>query len=70
MDGFQSEIAHKIDNLQYSISRLTNQHQVREKGKFPSQTKQNPRGVYEIADSSETAPKMDEVKGSYHLEKW
>ena len=28
MDGFYSEIAHKIDNLQYSISRLTNQHQV------------------------------------------
>ena len=62
MDGFQSEIAHKIDNLQYSISRFTNQHQVQEKGKFPSQTQQNPRGVHEIAYSSETAPKMDKVK--------
>ena len=62
MDGFQSEIAQKIDNLQYSISRLTNQHQVQEKGKFPSQTQQNPTRVHEIADSSETAPKMDEVK--------
>ena len=50
MDGFLSEIAQKIDNLQYSISRLTNQHQVQEKGKFPSQTRQNPRGVHEIAD--------------------
>ena len=48
--------------MQYSISRLTNQHQVQEKVKLPSQTQQNPRGVHEIADSSETAPKMDEVK--------
>ena len=46
----------------YSIYRLTNQHQVQEEEKFPSQTKKNPRGVHEIDDSSETAPKMDEVK--------
>ena len=38
IDGFHNEIAQKIDNLQYSISRLTNQHQVKEKGKFLSQT--------------------------------
>ena len=62
IDGFQNEIAQNFGNLQYSISRLTNQHQVQEKGKFPSQTKQNPRGVHEIADSNETAHKMDEVK--------
>ena len=62
IDVFHNEIAQKIDNLQYSISRLTNQHQVQEKGKFPSQTQQNPRGVHEIGDSSETALKMDEVK--------
>ena len=36
IDGFQNEIAQKIDNLQYSISRLTNQHQVQERRKFPS----------------------------------
>ena len=35
---------------------------MQEKGKFPSQTQQNSRGVHEIVDSSETAPKMDEVK--------
>ena len=35
---------------------------MQEKGKFPSQTQQNPRVVHEIADSGETAPKMDEVK--------
>ena len=38
IDGFQNEIAKKFDNLHYSISRLTNQQQVQEKGKFPSQT--------------------------------
>ena len=62
IDWFHNEIAQKIDNLQYSISRLTNQYQVQEKGKFPSQTQQNPKGVHEIAYSSEIAPKMDEVK--------
>ena len=35
---------------------------MQEKEKFLSQTQQNPRGVHEIADSGETAPKMDEVK--------
>ena len=62
IDLLQNEIAQKFDNLPYSIYRLTNQHQVQEKGKFPSQTQQNPRGVHEIVDWSETAPKMDKVK--------
>ena len=35
---------------------------MQEKGKFPSQTQQNPGRVHEITDSSEAAPKMDEVK--------
>ena len=30
IDGFKNDIAQKIDNLQYSISRLTNQQQVHE----------------------------------------
>ena len=35
---------------------------MQEKGKFPSKNQQNPRGVHEIAYSSETTPKMDKVK--------
>ena len=62
MDGFQNDIAKKIDNLQYSISRLTNQQQVQEKGKFPSQTQQNPKGVHQITSASDPTSKMDEVK--------
>ena len=30
IDGFQNKIAQTFDNLQYSISRLTNQHQVQD----------------------------------------
>ena len=48
--------------MQYSISRLTNRQQVQEKGKFPSQTQPNPKGVHEVSSSSEPNPKMDEVK--------
>ena len=62
IDGFQNEIAQKFDNLQYSISRLINQQQVQENGKFPSQTQQNPKGIHQVASTSEAAPKMDEVK--------
>ena len=62
IEGLQSEIAQNFDNLQYSIYRLTNQHQVQEKGKFPSQTQPNPKEIHEIAFASELAPKIDEVK--------
>ena len=35
---------------------------MQEKGKFPSQTQPNPRGVNELSSSSEPSPRMDEVK--------
>ena len=35
---------------------------MQEKGKFPSQTQPNPRGVHEVSSSSEPHPRMDEVK--------
>ena len=62
IENLQSNIAQTFDNLQYSISRLTNQQQVQEKGKFPSQTQPNPGGVHELSSSSEKPPRMDEVK--------
>ncbi|RVW20682.1 Retrovirus-related Pol polyprotein from transposon 17.6 [Vitis vinifera] len=43
MEGMQNDLSQKIDNIQYSISRLTNLNTVNEKGKFPSQPSQNPR---------------------------
>ena len=62
IDGLQNDLAQKIDNPQYSITRLTNQQQVQEKGKFPSQTQPNPKGIHEIASTSEPTPRMEEVK--------
>ena len=35
---------------------------MQEKGKFPSQTQPNPRGVHELSSSREPNPKIDEVK--------
>ena len=35
---------------------------MQEKGKFPSQTQPNPRGVHEVSSSGEPNPKIDEVK--------
>ena len=57
-----SEISNKYDNLQSSISRLSNKQQGPEKGKFSSQTQQNPRGMHEIGSASDPNAKIDEVK--------
>ena len=35
---------------------------MQEKGKFPSQPQQNPKGIHQVANTSENAPKIDEVK--------
>ena len=48
MDGMQNCLCKKIDNLQCSISRLTNLNTVQEKGRFPSQPHQNPKGIHEV----------------------
>ena len=48
--------------MQSSISGLNNQPQVLEKGRFPSQTLPNPRGVHELSFPSEPAKRMDEVQ--------
>ena len=56
MDGMQNDLSQKIDNLQYSISRLTNLNTVREKGNFPSQPYQIPKGIHKVeAKKGETS---------------
>ena len=62
IDGIHKSINQKIDTLQSSINSLTNQQQVQEKGRFPSQILPNPRGVHELSFASEHAPKIDEVQ--------
>ena len=62
MDGMQNDISQKIDNLQYSISRLTNLNTVQEKGRFPSQPHQNPKGVHEVESHERESSQMKDVK--------
>ena len=62
IDSMHSEISNKYDNLQSSISRFSNQQQGPEKGKFPSQTQQIPRGMHEIGFASDPNARIDEVK--------
>ncbi|RVW18547.1 Retrovirus-related Pol polyprotein from transposon 297 [Vitis vinifera] len=52
----------KIDNLQYSISRLTNLNTMQEKGRFPSQPHQNPKGVHEVESHEGESSQMKDVK--------
>ena len=60
IDGLKTSLNQKIDNLQYSITRINYLLEVQEKGRFPSQTLPNPKGVHEIGSSSNS--RMDEVK--------
>ena len=62
IDNMHSEISNKYDNLKSSISRLSNQQQGPEKGKFPSQTQHNPRGIHEIGFAIDPNARIDEVK--------
>ena len=60
IDGLESNLNQKIDNLQYSITKINNLLEVQERGRFPSQTLPNPKGVHKVGSSSNSG--MDEVK--------
>ena len=60
IDGLESNLNHKIDNLQYSITKINKLLEVQERGRFPSQTLPNPKGVREVDSSNNSG--MDEVK--------
>ncbi|RVW18615.1 hypothetical protein CK203_106047 [Vitis vinifera] len=62
IDGMHNELSQKIDNIQYSISRLTNLNTVNEKGKFPSQPHQNPKGIHEVESKDEDSSKEGMMK--------
>ncbi|RVX07818.1 hypothetical protein CK203_021878 [Vitis vinifera] len=55
-------LSKKIDNLQYSISRLTNLNTVQEKGRFPSQFHQNPKGIHEVETHERESSQVRDVK--------
>ena len=60
IDGLENNLNQKIDNLQYSITKINNLLEVQERGRFPSQTLPNPKGVHEIGSSSNLG--IDKVK--------
>ena len=60
IDGLESNLNQKIDNLQYSITKINNLLEVQERGRFPSQTLLNLKGVHKVGSSSNSG--MDEVK--------
>ncbi|RVW12391.1 hypothetical protein CK203_099426 [Vitis vinifera] len=62
MDGMQNDLSQKIDNLQHSISRLTNLNTMQEKGRFPSQPHQNPKGIHEVETHEEKSSQVRDVK--------
>ncbi|RVW62575.1 hypothetical protein CK203_061600 [Vitis vinifera] len=63
---YNSQLNHlnklQIDNLQYSISRLTNLNTVQEKGRFPSQPHQNPKGIHEVETHEGESSQVRDVK--------
>ena len=49
-----------MDNLHYSITKINKLLEVQERGRFPSQTLPNPKGINEVGSSNNSG--MDEVK--------
>ena len=66
IERVESSLNQKIDSMHYelqsSITKLSSQQQGSEKGKFPSQTQQNPKGVHEIGSASDPNATIDEVR--------
>ena len=60
IDGLQSNLNQKIDNLLYSITKINKLLEVQERGRFPSQTLPNHKGIHEVGSSNNSG--MDEVK--------
>ena len=60
IDGLESNLKQKMDNLQYSITNINKLLEVQERGRFPSQTLPNPKGIHEVGSSNNS--RMDEVK--------
>ena len=60
IDGLESNLNQKIDNLQYLITKIKNLLEIQERGRFPSQTLPNPKGVHEVRSSGKS--ELDEVK--------
>ena len=58
----ENSLNKKLDIMHSEISRLSNQQQGSEKGKFPSQTQQNPKEMHEIGSTSDPNARIDEVK--------
>ena len=56
IDGLESNLNQKIDNLQYSITNINKLLEGQGRGRFPSQTLPNPKGIHEVGSG------MDEVK--------
>ena len=62
MDGRLNDLSQKIDNLQYSITRLINLNTVQEKENFPSQPYQNPKGIHKGEAQKEENSMVRKVK--------
>ena len=60
IDGLERNLNQKSDNLQYSITKINKLMEVQERGRFPSQTLPNPKGIHEVGSSNNSG--MDEVK--------
>ena len=60
IDGLESNLNQKMDNLQYSITKINKLLEVQERGRFPSKTLPNPKGIHEVGSSNNSG--MDEVK--------
>ena len=62
IEAVESSLNRKLNSVHSEISRLSNQQQGSEKGKFPSQSQQHQKGVHELGSTNDPNVRIDEVK--------
>ena len=61
-DAINTQLAQSMTNFKDTLEKLTFALNFQEKGKFPSQPQQNPKGQYNANASSSGSHHMNQVK--------
>jgi len=61
-ETINTQLAQSMTNLKGTLAKFTSVLSFQEKGKFPSQPQQNPKGQYNLSVSNSRSQHMDQVK--------
>jgi hypothetical protein len=71
-ETINTQLAQSMTDFKDTLAKLTSALSFQEKGKFPSQPQQNPKGQYNVNTSSSGSQHMDQAKSiiTLHSSQW